>query len=551
MKQIKKLTPFKHVCMTIGNLPSSYIDSMSYYETLLWLCKFLKDEVIPTVNNNSEVVAELQNFVIHYFDNLDVQEEINNKLDAMAESGELVSSFSKYLSFVTPEMFGAIGDGETDDTEAIQNAINSARDNKVKVMLFSKSYLISSSLTIYTNVEIDGNNATIKTNENIKMIISPGCSYINIHDLKLIGNNGDENYGIFISSYFSNYKNITIGKVKTGIHIDSSQVAGTLVENRLENIKVYQYDYAGLYLGDNNNAKITDGYLINTILSANPNASYGIFIGSSAGWCVNGAHIYGYNNNAVQLNNSNATNVSNIYIEYFKNFGLVMASTQTGNNVSNIYVRHNVDGATGDAIHVEVSAFLPANTHSGNLSNINILRGNVTTGKSINIAGGYVNAWNASNVIIDSTANKTIANDCSGINYNYQGLHYENEAKLSLNNSQTLFNYISTYNYKGFNQNTTSIDIDLPTLGNLVPSAIKITAVGGRFTSQSGVFYTGEIYFVKDTNGLLHAWIKNNDTNTIFATDPTISVDDANNKLTLSFTVNSSLYGRIYYNILT
>lgn len=93
-----KLRHFKHLCMTIGNLPSSYIDSMSYYETLLWLIKFLKDEVVPTVNNNSQVVEELQEFVDHYFDNLDVQDEINNKLDDMAEKGILQEIISEYLN---------------------------------------------------------------------------------------------------------------------------------------------------------------------------------------------------------------------------------------------------------------------------------------------------------------------------------------------------------------------------------------------------------------------------------------------------------------------
>ena len=95
MKQLETLQ-FKKFCMTIGNLPASYVDSMSYYECLLWLIKYLQEEVIPTVNNNSEAVTELQqlfielkSYVDNYFDNLDVQEEINNKLDEMVEDGSL------------------------------------------------------------------------------------------------------------------------------------------------------------------------------------------------------------------------------------------------------------------------------------------------------------------------------------------------------------------------------------------------------------------------------------------------------------------------------
>ena len=94
MKTINTLPPFKRFCVTIGNLPSSYVDSMSYYECLMWLCKYLKDTVIPAVNENAEAVNEL----INWFNNLDVQEEINNKLDQMAESGELQEIIASYLN---------------------------------------------------------------------------------------------------------------------------------------------------------------------------------------------------------------------------------------------------------------------------------------------------------------------------------------------------------------------------------------------------------------------------------------------------------------------
>ena len=42
--------------------------------------------------------------------------------------------------YVTPEMFGAVGDGETDDTTAVQNAINHCQTNNSYVFL--KNYYI-------------------------------------------------------------------------------------------------------------------------------------------------------------------------------------------------------------------------------------------------------------------------------------------------------------------------------------------------------------------------------------------------------------------------
>lgn len=97
-------SPFKHLVMTLGELPTSFVDSMTYYECLAWLVNFIQNTVIPTVNNNAEAVKELQtafttlkNYVDNYFDNLDVQDEINNKLDEMAESGQLTDIIASYI----------------------------------------------------------------------------------------------------------------------------------------------------------------------------------------------------------------------------------------------------------------------------------------------------------------------------------------------------------------------------------------------------------------------------------------------------------------------
>ena len=118
---IVKNAPFKHFCMSIGAIPTSYLDSLDYYETLLWLIKYLEETIIPTVNNNGEAVSELQtlyielkNYVDNYFTNLDVQEEINNKLDDMVEDGTLETIIAKYIkypySYLTLKKVGRILD---------------------------------------------------------------------------------------------------------------------------------------------------------------------------------------------------------------------------------------------------------------------------------------------------------------------------------------------------------------------------------------------------------------------------------------------------------
>ena len=110
MDNIEKLEPraFTRFCMSIGAVPSSYIAGLSIEEQLLWFCSYLENEVIPAVNNNGEAVEELQNlyiqlqdYVDHYFDNLDVQEEINTKLDEMVEDGT-------FDTIINQELFGQL-----------------------------------------------------------------------------------------------------------------------------------------------------------------------------------------------------------------------------------------------------------------------------------------------------------------------------------------------------------------------------------------------------------------------------------------------------------
>lgn len=97
-------SPFKRLVLTIGALPTAFMDSMTYYEALAWLVDYIQTKIVPVVNNNAELLneletafVELKEYVDHYFDNLDVQTEIDNKLDEMAESGELAEIIAQYL----------------------------------------------------------------------------------------------------------------------------------------------------------------------------------------------------------------------------------------------------------------------------------------------------------------------------------------------------------------------------------------------------------------------------------------------------------------------
>lgn len=118
-EEVVDLAPFKRLVMTIGTLPTAFTESMTYYEALAYFVKYL-EEITKVVNENAEATRELQtlytelkNYVDTYFENLDVQEEINNKLDDMAESGQLEEIIALYLNSNCVIGFDTVADMKT------------------------------------------------------------------------------------------------------------------------------------------------------------------------------------------------------------------------------------------------------------------------------------------------------------------------------------------------------------------------------------------------------------------------------------------------------
>ena len=102
--EYKNLTPFKW--FVLENFPFIEADFDALTEWQLF-CKLGKEinKIIESHNvvgtemeKFSQAFIELQNYVNNYFKNLDVQDEINNKLNEMAQSGELTEIILNYIS---------------------------------------------------------------------------------------------------------------------------------------------------------------------------------------------------------------------------------------------------------------------------------------------------------------------------------------------------------------------------------------------------------------------------------------------------------------------
>ena len=116
MANIKKLPLF--VRCVIQNFPfiEEDFDALTNYELISKVVEFLnkviasQNEVIGVANDLQVAFQQLHDYVENYFDNLDVQEEINNKLDAMVEAGTLQEIITAYIQANTAWCFDTVAE---------------------------------------------------------------------------------------------------------------------------------------------------------------------------------------------------------------------------------------------------------------------------------------------------------------------------------------------------------------------------------------------------------------------------------------------------------
>ena len=109
--------------------------------------------VIEKVNHFVENNVKIKDIIAKLTTNTNNIENINSQLEQKANK-----------TFLTPEEFGAIGDGVTDDTNAMTLCFAKAKELNVNVkFLPDKTYIINDTITIDFSTVVDCSNSLIKT----------------------------------------------------------------------------------------------------------------------------------------------------------------------------------------------------------------------------------------------------------------------------------------------------------------------------------------------------------------------------------------------------
>lgn len=106
----KRIPYFKRFVLQNFPFIEADFDALTNYQLY---CKVV--EYLNTVINSQNEVTEQMQYVLNFFNNLDVQDEINNKLDQMAKSGELTDLIAGYLNLKGILAYNTVADMKTAD----------------------------------------------------------------------------------------------------------------------------------------------------------------------------------------------------------------------------------------------------------------------------------------------------------------------------------------------------------------------------------------------------------------------------------------------------
>lgn len=168
-----------------------------------------------------------------------VDAELNKKA-AKSELEEAVTDLKEDLNYVTPEMFGAVGNGTTDDTDAIKQALSNSLSTNRQLVLKGGTYLCTSMVEIKNQMVIGSGltQTTLKFTGNGYLKITGSGGYVgNFTISKDTGND----YLVVVDYINQAYKleNLRIHGSKNVMQIRNSWYA------TVKNIYIVSNDYTG------------------------------------------------------------------------------------------------------------------------------------------------------------------------------------------------------------------------------------------------------------------------------------------------------------------
>ena len=154
------MKPFRFWCQKV--LPAIYDDSLSYYELLTKVVAHLNTVIdnMEAVEQNTNAVLlafnQLQDYVNNYFSSLDVQTEINNALNEMAQSGTL----DEILAPIVEEQLGGVVSEQIDGAvaEQIDESVLNQLPNAISDM---SPTAISDAVDSWLDTHLDPQTATV------------------------------------------------------------------------------------------------------------------------------------------------------------------------------------------------------------------------------------------------------------------------------------------------------------------------------------------------------------------------------------------------------
>lgn len=275
--------------------------------------------------------------------------------------------------YATPEMFGAKGDGETDDTEAFKNCIDFACASKLPIFAF-KNYLISDTLNITNSITIFGskNKKLVDSIHNMNdfTFIFTGVNY-------LFSSKSEYNYSLFenitikgnsINNAFKNqgyrntYNNVAIYNCDVGIDFvgesqywrGENEILNCYFEKCGISIKIQNTNYADSHI--RNSIFVGEGFAIK---------------GSFNAWSLTDSHDYSVE--GIEITHLANAQISNNYFDKSRKLPFIKASIDYS---SGALITNN-KFLTGDGIeNVENSLIEINNNISSNL----VITNNVGSG---------------------------------------------------------------------------------------------------------------------------------------------------------------------------